>query len=171
MAGRGHSIKCLFYFLTVFASWPHTSVTFPKVLPSGRDRQSSWYSPGWPQASQSIISCVRFRKKWIYCLTAAALRGKSLLSVALEGCHYCWALNIIIRGYKLHCCQGWSGCRKGIIIFVQSSLAARCNIWIILSMRHMTETWISVKFQLHIRSSVLAANKVLWYIWLNPSYL
>lgn len=61
------------------------------------------------------------------CLTAAALRGKSLLSVA-SFCHYCWALNIIIRGYKLHCCQGWSGCRKGIIIFVQSSLAARCNI-------------------------------------------
>lgn len=56
-------------------------------------------------------------------LTTAALRGKSFLSVALEGCHYCWALNIIIRGYKLCCCQGWSGCHKAIIIFMRSSLA------------------------------------------------
>lgn len=60
------TVRCLFYFLTLSASLtaPHSRVTFPKVLPSGRERQSfsSWYSLRRPHASQGIISCVRFRK-------------------------------------------------------------------------------------------------------------
>lgn len=124
--------------------------TAPKVIPLPRERWCSRSFPSQrgprrPHDPHGIISCVCvcFREWRLHCWTAAALRRKSFLSVVSEGCHYCWALNIIIRGYKLRRCQGWSARHKGVIIFVRSSLAGRHNIWIILSMRHVTPKWIS----------------------------
>lgn len=76
-------------------------------------------------------------------LTTAALRRKSCLSAARESCHYSWTCNVIIRGYKMQCCQIWSNCRRGVIISVQSSFGKRHNISTISSMRHIILTWIS----------------------------
>lgn len=143
---------------------PLSRSTAPKLIPLPRERWCSRRRPHYPHSFISCVCvcfvcvlCVCFRERRLYCLTAAALRRKSFLSVPPEGCHYCWTLNIIIRGYKLRCCQGWSACHKGVIIFVHSSLVGRPNIWIILFMRHVTPKWIlnAVLLSLHIGSLVL----------------
>lgn len=70
-------------------------------------------------ALSCVCVCVCFRERELYSLTTAALRIKSFLSAASEGCHYCWALDIIIRGCKLHRCQGWSARHKGSYYFAE----------------------------------------------------
>lgn len=147
-------------FSLCFPTTPHCTAEshFPKYCPTGGTDKlfQADIAFGNHMFHKALSHMSVSESSRLYCLTTAALRGKSFLSVAVEGCHYCWALNIIIRGYKLCCCQGWSGCHKGIIIFMQSSLAVRHNIWIILSMRRTL--WLKNEscctFLLHIWSSV-----------------
>lgn len=122
---------------TVFALFHLLSAEAPKVIPLPKERWCSRSFPSRrgprrPHDPHGIISCVCVcvcvRERRLRCWTAASLRRKSFLSVVSEGCHYRWALNIIIRGYKLRRCQGWSARHKGVIIFVHSSLAGRHNI-------------------------------------------
>ena len=105
----------------------------PKVVPLPRERWCSWLIPSRlslrrPHDPHSIILCVCvcFSKQQLYCLTAAALRRKAPLSAASEGCHYCWALNIVIRGRPA--ARDGALVARLLIIFLHSSLAARHNV-------------------------------------------
>lgn len=79
---RGHAIAHRVFVLLpsplCIPTAPRSRVTFPKVLPNGRDAQSfpSWYSLWRPHASQSIISCVCLRKQRIYCSDHCCFKRK-----------------------------------------------------------------------------------------------
>lgn len=139
---RSRTVFALFHLLSAEAQLPKSSHCPGRGGVAGRFQADAAHGARTIHTALSRV-CVCFRERRLYCWTAASLRRKSFLSVVSEGCHYCWALNIIIRGYKLRRCQGWSARHKGVIIFMHSSLAGRHNIWIILSMRHVTPKWIS----------------------------